>query len=199
MSAMLILAVVILPFVKAAGVIIGGHSGFSADSPIGPPIATSNTVETFGCNGNANKLLPSYPLHTYEAEGLYLEAEDKVLICGGYECGLESSGCAKTDQCHSFSPQLGVWTPEPSLTSPQSDHIMLLAKNLMKPSSEDLVPLMISIDDTSEIWDMDAKSWMEYMSVPGFASWSGTGCYGVNDDLLFGLSDRPEMLDTSFW
>ena len=82
-------------------------------------------MELFGCRYPDGSLAPSlsvekYPTKGYLMGGVYLDnADSQVLACGGLSCATDTSGCAVTEKCYKWTPELDEWTEDVPLTRPR--------------------------------------------------------------------------------
>ena len=66
------------PTDTAAALIIGGMNDFDQAK-------LTKSVELFGCPGEEESLwVDDFPSHVMVTGGIYLEEQDKVLVCGGW-------------------------------------------------------------------------------------------------------------------
>ncbi len=175
--------------------IVGGIIGID-DGEIVP------SVELFGCPGYQGQSLPleDYPLNIFLTGGMYWEAENKVLVCGGSSCPAGSEGtenCEITTDCYEYTPGNG-WQNFSSLERPKWSHIMANIININDEGSDDRYPAVIGLDLGTEIYNTLEGGWESYENAPD-TLWRTVECLIQFEDYIYNLRFEFTRLNTLTW
>ena len=181
---------------ESAAVIVGGYSYGAENGPVIPD------VELYGCGedkpGFINSIqLPPFPRNIYMTSGVYLEKEDKVLVCGGYVC--TPRVCGVSFECWSWTVGDLNWVEEPRLVKPRWTHLMAMVPDLNKTSPNlDMVPMVLGLSEETEIFDQDLDEWRTYLDIES-RFWMSLGCLTQYGDHIYNMRDRVYDLDPQDW
>jgi hypothetical protein len=163
------------------------------------------TAELFGCDDYVNELvsIPDFPYTVTFASGVWMEEEQKVIVCGGLDCfNLEAQGSAHHD-CYWWDPANPLeWIPGPDLTQGRAAHIMGVINRDGKdrPFTIGGYPDQSNRNFTTEIW-MGGNTFEPYEDLPAeFEPHNNAyGCMLHDGDMVYSIRTRITGLNLRTW
>ncbi len=137
-------------------------------------------------------------------------ADGYVLVCGGFVCIDEGvpgvPGCVDRNSCYSWHgdrPSGSQWVEEAPLNNKRVGHLMTTAPNISATSNQEY-PLVIGLDDTSELFDTASNTWMQYRSLELAAAdltnpWLTPFCLVRYRYKIYRIGTEVQELDTLYW
>ena len=156
------------------------------------------TAELFGCPQFVEEFpVPDYPQDIIFTSGVWLEDEEKVMICGGLDCFAISDGYGNaTNKCYWWDPFGSKgWEPAPSMNERRTAHFMgtLPVGNTRRAFAVGGYPTNI----TTEYFDSSNNRWVVHDDLPSeFNPFDNArGCIVQYEDYLYSIRNDAYSLN----